>query len=460
MLRERVNPTRFTYSSVLNACAKFEDYDGRKLVHAQVLLSGTYINLPLQNAMLDMYCSCGDTHTAFKVFSRIQNPDLVSWNSMIVHGACHGAWCWYKLKPLLEAVGHRVTALDLSASGIDSRNLHELRTLADYTQPLIELVASIPQEEKVVLIGHSFGGLSLGLVMDMFPRKISVAVFLAAFMPDSTHEPSYVMDQDVALAKMLLRPGSLFLEDLSKKSAFSKEGFGSVKLVYIVCTEDRAIPVNFQRWQIETIGVTEVKEIENADHMAMLSKPQQAAGHRVTTLDLSASGIDSRSLHELRMFADYTQPLIELMAAISRQEKYGERTPTEKWLDTEFLTYGTPKQPLTSMFFGPNFVASKLYQLSSSEDVALAKMLLRPSSLFLEDLSRKSAFSKEGFGSVMRVYIVCTEDRAIPVNFQRWQIETIGVAEVKEIENADHMAMLSKPQQVCQCLLEIANNYV
>ncbi|KAG8362717.1 hypothetical protein BUALT_BualtUnG0047600 [Buddleja alternifolia] len=83
MLRERVNPTRFTYSSVLNACAKFEDYDGRKLVHAQVLLSGTYINLPLQNAMLDMYCSCGDTHTAFKVFSRIQNPDLVSWNSMI-----------------------------------------------------------------------------------------------------------------------------------------------------------------------------------------------------------------------------------------------------------------------------------------------------------------------------------------------------------------------------------------
>ncbi|KAG8384435.1 hypothetical protein BUALT_Bualt04G0117600 [Buddleja alternifolia] len=129
--------------------------------------------------------------------------------------------------------GHRVTALDLSASGIVSRNLHELRTLADYTQPLIELVASIPPEEKVVLIGHSFGGLSLGLVMDMFPRKINVAVFLAAFMPDSTHEPSYVMDQ------------------------------------------------------------------------------------------------------------------------------YWERTLAEEWLDTKFLPYGTPDQPLTSMVFGPNLISSK-----------------------------------------------------------------------------------------------------
>ncbi|KAL0377779.1 UNVERIFIED_CONTAM: Pentatricopeptide repeat-containing protein [Sesamum radiatum] len=83
MLRNGVKPTQFTYSLVLNACAKSEDYDTGKLVHAQVLLSGTCIDLPLQNSLLDMYCSCGDTHTAFNVFLRIGNPDLVSWNSMI-----------------------------------------------------------------------------------------------------------------------------------------------------------------------------------------------------------------------------------------------------------------------------------------------------------------------------------------------------------------------------------------
>ncbi|KAL7101280.1 hypothetical protein ACP275_08G045100 [Erythranthe tilingii] len=251
-------------------------------------------------------------------------------HTVLVHGACHGAWCWYKLKPLLEAAGHRVTAVDLAASGVDRRSLEELRSLADYTQPLLELMASIPPHEKVVLVGHSLGGLNLGLAMDMYSDKIRVAVFVAAFMPDSTNPPSYVLDQ------------------------------------------------------------------------------------------------------------------------------YCERTPAEEWLDTEFSS----KQDLTSMFFGPQFISSKLYNLCPPEDVALAKMLLKPGSLFLEDLSKKSAFSKEGFGSVERAYVVCTQDKAIPVNFQRWQIETNGVAIVKEIENADHMAMLSTPQQLCQCLLEIANNYI
>ncbi|OVA10518.1 hypothetical protein BVC80_8985g55 [Macleaya cordata] len=36
---------------------------------------------------------------------------------VLVHGACHGAWCWYKLATLLRTAGHRVTALDLGASG-------------------------------------------------------------------------------------------------------------------------------------------------------------------------------------------------------------------------------------------------------------------------------------------------------------------------------------------------------
>ncbi|GLT49958.1 hypothetical protein SLA2020_234790 [Shorea laevis] len=26
---------------------------------------------------------------------------------ILVHGVCHGAWSWYKLKPLLESAGHR-----------------------------------------------------------------------------------------------------------------------------------------------------------------------------------------------------------------------------------------------------------------------------------------------------------------------------------------------------------------
>ena len=31
----------------------------------------------------------------------------------LVHGAWHGAWCWERLTPELEALGHRVITLDL-----------------------------------------------------------------------------------------------------------------------------------------------------------------------------------------------------------------------------------------------------------------------------------------------------------------------------------------------------------
>jgi hypothetical protein len=31
--------------------------------------------------------------------------------------------------------------------------------------------------------------------MEKFPEKIAVAVFLSAFMPDTTHKPSFVLDQ-------------------------------------------------------------------------------------------------------------------------------------------------------------------------------------------------------------------------------------------------------------------------
>lgn len=83
MLMDGINPTKFTYSLVLSACAKLQDYDTGRLVHAKVLTSGTYTDLPFLNSLLDMYCSCGDTRTAIDVFYRIDNPDLVSWNSMI-----------------------------------------------------------------------------------------------------------------------------------------------------------------------------------------------------------------------------------------------------------------------------------------------------------------------------------------------------------------------------------------
>ncbi|KAK6924108.1 Pentatricopeptide repeat [Dillenia turbinata] len=83
MLRSGVSPTQFTYSMVLNGCSKLgNDFYG-KMIHARVITSDMPMDLPLNNALIDMYCSCGDVEAAYTVFSRIKNPDLVSLNSMI-----------------------------------------------------------------------------------------------------------------------------------------------------------------------------------------------------------------------------------------------------------------------------------------------------------------------------------------------------------------------------------------
>ncbi|KAF8377492.1 hypothetical protein HHK36_030872 [Tetracentron sinense] len=88
-------------------------------------------------------------------------------------------------------------------------------------------------------------------------------------------------------------------------------------------------------------------------------------------------------------------------------DKCNEKIPAETWSDTQFSSYGRPEKPATSMLFSPKFLSSMLYQLYPLQDVTLATMLIRPGSFFLEDLTKAEMFSKEGYGSVARVFIVC-----------------------------------------------------
>ncbi|XP_052724030.1 salicylic acid-binding protein 2 isoform X2 [Vigna angularis] len=192
---------------------------------------------------------------------------------VLVHGACHGAWSWYKLKPLLESSGHKVSVLDLAASGTNLQKIEDVHSFSQYSEPLLQLLATIPSDEKVILVGHSLGGLNIALAMEKFPEKVAVGVFLTAVVPDIQHKPSYVLQkyiesvpapnwldceflqsekktvvlfgpkfsstklyqgssvEDIELAKTLLRPSSLFIEDLSQQTNFSKERYGCAVVV-------------------------------------------------------------------------------------------------------------------------------------------------------------------------------------------------------------------------------------
>ncbi|OAP10425.1 MES7 [Arabidopsis thaliana] len=115
---------------------------------------------------------------------------------VLVHGICHGAWCWYKVKAQLEAAGHSVTAVDLAASGVNMTSLDEIQTLKDYCKPLLEFLSSLgSDDDKVILVAHSMGGISASLAADIFPSKVAAIVFVAAFMPDISNPPAYVFQK-------------------------------------------------------------------------------------------------------------------------------------------------------------------------------------------------------------------------------------------------------------------------
>jgi alpha-beta hydrolase superfamily lysophospholipase len=102
---------------------------------------------------------------------------------VLVHGSCHGAWSWYKIVTLIRSSGHKATALDLAASGVDPQQANDLHSISDYFRPLKDFMVALPPHERVILVGHSLGGLAISQAMERFPSKISVAVFVTASMP-------------------------------------------------------------------------------------------------------------------------------------------------------------------------------------------------------------------------------------------------------------------------------------
>lgn len=83
MMRVGSVPTHFTFSMALNACSRLGDWSSGKIIHAQIIKSDSPYDVPLQNALVDMYSCCGDPETAFSIFRAMEVTDLVSWNSMI-----------------------------------------------------------------------------------------------------------------------------------------------------------------------------------------------------------------------------------------------------------------------------------------------------------------------------------------------------------------------------------------
>ncbi|KAK1405269.1 Polyneuridine-aldehyde esterase [Heracleum sosnowskyi] len=237
---------------------------------------------------------------------------------VLVHGACHGSWCWYKVATLLKSAGHKVTTVDLGGAGINPKQPNEIPTFSVHLEPLTRLMAALHPEEKVILVGHSMGGIPISVAAEKFTKNVAAAVYLTASMPKPGFnilkyyqllQPSELGDsnftsetgagsssflfgpkflksrlyqlsppEDLTLALSSIRPVPIFRDDASLKAAeLTNKKYGSIRRVYIVSERDLIFTEKFQKEMINSYPPQDVKEIRGSDHMVMFSKPQELA---------------------------------------------------------------------------------------------------------------------------------------------------------------------------------------
>jgi pimeloyl-ACP methyl ester carboxylesterase len=223
---------------------------------------------------------------------------------VLVHGACHGAWCWYKVKARLEARGHTVLALDMPGHGIDRMSIEEV-TLAHIVARVGETIAAAA--EPVVLVGHSYGGIAITQAAEYFTDKIRKLVYVAAVLVPNgvaaagidtcdsaltrhtiapadrkvTQFDHTIVNEalygecgadDIALARTLLVPEAV--AGLMTPVQTSAQGFGRVPRIYIECAKDRAITLTSQRKLQAALPCEQVFTLDS-DHSPFFSRPDE-----------------------------------------------------------------------------------------------------------------------------------------------------------------------------------------
>ena len=114
---------------------------------------------------------------------------------VLVHGTWHGGWAWRKVTPLLEAAGHRVLTPTMTGCG---DRFHLIAPDTDLTTHVDDVVNAIyfAEAENIVLVGHSFAGLTITGVADRLQDRIERLVFFDALIPTAERRAAVMRDPE------------------------------------------------------------------------------------------------------------------------------------------------------------------------------------------------------------------------------------------------------------------------
>ncbi|MFN8347063.1 MAG: alpha/beta fold hydrolase [Spirosomataceae bacterium] len=240
-------------------------------------------------------------------FSSCSKEDVIApaTTYVLVHGAWQAPYVWDAVRSELQNKGHQVIVVELPGHGNDTTPPHQL-TLDVYRDKVIEALSKTTG--KVILVGHSMGGMVVSHVAEKVPSKISKLVYIGAFLPtngqalvdlafsdpNSKLGPNLIESADkltldvtkANLTDLFIHDGTQSVKEkvlsnyrgepaipLTNKVTLTDEGFGSVEKVYIKTLLDIVVSPDLQDRMIAGAGITKVYQV-NTSHSPFLSQPQ------------------------------------------------------------------------------------------------------------------------------------------------------------------------------------------
>jgi pimeloyl-ACP methyl ester carboxylesterase len=215
---------------------------------------------------------------------------------VLVHGGWHGSWCWAQVVPLLDRRGISVRTIDLPSIDADP---DDRSTLSGDAAAVAALLDDL--QAPALLCGHSYGGM---VITQAAASRQDVArlVYLCAFMPDTGESllsiigeraPWIVVLEDGRWLPDLDQAAATFYADCDAatqrasiarlrpmptapvEEPVSAAPWRDIPSTYVVCTQDMAIPVEWQR-ELFAPRADDVVELE-ASHSPFFSRPSAVA---------------------------------------------------------------------------------------------------------------------------------------------------------------------------------------
>jgi len=247
--------------------------------------------------------------TLFLVSFTVKPTKPMKSTFVLVHGAFASQNAWQFIKIMLEQDGHTVVTLDLPGHGDDATPAAQA-TFDSYVAAVGKLVQAQPG--KVVLVGHSMGGMVISAVAEQMPDKLDKLVYLCAYLPKNgddlqtlgTTDGGSLIGRNLKLAadystaslpddvavqvfagdcsdeiKNLVvaqnRPEPL--SPFQAKASLSADKFGRVPKYYIETLNDQGVGTSLQKKMIADNGTVKKVYTIATGHTPYWAKPAELA---------------------------------------------------------------------------------------------------------------------------------------------------------------------------------------